>query len=520
MLGKIKMKKIKPKYFKFVFWTILILALLLRIIPCLNNNFYFTMDQGYTAMNVREILTRGIVPLKGPATSLSGVYAGPIWYWLEAIGYAIFSDSPFGGNFILIILNVIILGVLIKTIANKISPNIALLTGVFLLFFWSFFEISRYAFNPFPMVFLTILSLIYLTRFLEVNEKYFIFAAIPVGLSFHAEVASFVPFFIWFAILGIIFLAKKKLKLKTFLVSFLVIALFFIPTFISEFSNSFSQTKSLLNHLQDPAGTFAGTQFKYISEKFFEIISEATIPQNSKLGAASFLLITFLFILGKFNKISINKNGFSDYFIYLSLFLTAVSWIFFGTNKGWHTWQTIYIPPILFLSVIFILVRLKTKLKIFILTGLFIFQFLFFLQRYAENLKPSSDQSILANEIRAIDWVYQKSGEKGFYVYTYLPSVYDTPYQYLFWWYGRKTYGYMPCEYSSYPNSPKMFVPGAKHYENPKRECTNLRFLIIEPDINTQVREKWLSELRQNTELLEETSVGNIKIEKREILTN
>ena len=507
-------------YFNTFFLIIIIVAFLTRVIPILGNNYYFTMDQGYTALAVREILSRGAVPLKGPATSLSGVYAGPVWYWFEAIGYAMFSGSPFGGNFILIILNIIILAILIKTIANKISPNTALLTGVFLLFFWSFFETSRYAFNPFPMVFLTILSIIFMARFVEEGKKYYIYAAIPIGLSFHIEVASFVPFLIWYVSLGLLFLIKRKINFKTLIISFIIIALSFIPTLISEITNDFSQTKALINHFLDPGGTFGGTQFRYISEKFFGIISETTIPQNIKLGAISFFSIIFLFILGKLKKISIKKNSFSDYFIYLSLFLTGISWLFFATNKGWHAWQTVYIPPILFLSIIFILVRLKSSLKIPALILLFFFQLSFFAQRYQENFKPSSDQSILANEIGAIDWVYQKSEDRGFYVYNYLPSVYDTPYQYLFWWYGKKTYGYLPCEYSSYPGSPKMFVPGAKYYEGPKRDCSNIRFLIIEPDSNYYVQESWLSDLRNNTKLLEETEVGSIKVEKREITTN
>ena len=43
--------------------------------------------------------------------------------------------------------------------------------------------------------------------------------------------------------------------------------------------------------------------------------------------------------------------------------------------------------------------------------------------------KTHLDPSLYKNEISAID-----------YVYTYLPSVYDYPYQYLFWWYGQKKY--------------------------------------------------------------------------------
>lgn len=507
------------KYTTLIFWLILATALALRIIPILSNNYYFTMDQGYTAINVREIISRGIIPLKGPETSLQGVYAGPAWFWFQAIGYGLFAGNPLGGNFVLILLNIIILGILIKTISKAISPNVGYLVGIYLIIFWSFYEVSRYAFNPFPMVFLVLLTFIFLIKFLDGNKPYFVYAAIPIGLSFHMEVASFVPFLIFYFILSLVFLFKKKINFKLLFISFLVICLCFLPSLISEIGNSFSQTKALINQFQNSNGDFGGTQFKYISYKFLSIISESTIPQSVTAGVLFFISSILAFILGKSKKIKIVKNDFSDYFIYFTILLTIISWLFFGTNRGWHAWQTIYLPPLLFLSVIFIIIRLKSPLKFLALLFLFFIQLTFFIQRYEENFKSSSDQSIIANEIKAIDWVYQQSQGQGFFVYNYLPSVYDTPYQYLFWWYGKKTYGYLPCEYASYPGSPKIFVPGAKYYEDPKRKCSNLRYLIVEPDKNTFVRERWLSDLRENTKLLEQTIVGNISLEKREITT-
>ena len=140
-----------------------------------------------------------------------------------------------------------------------------------------------------------------------------------------------------------------------------------------------------------------------------------------------------------------------------------------------------------------------------------------FKYQYFKYLSPSDDPSLLKNELTAIDWVYQKSDGKGFYVYTYLPSVLDYPYQYLFWWYGRKKYGYLPCEFGSYPGSPKLFIPGSKYYEDPKRECTNLRFLIIEPDKNSTVQGEWQKSINADTLLIEETKVGKITLEMRRV---
>ena len=101
-------------------------------------------------------------------------------------------------------------------------------------------------------------------------------------------------------------------------------------------------------------------------------------------------------------------------------------------------------------------------------------QLLVFVPRYIQYFRLSDDPSLLANEIKAIDWVYEKAGEQGFSVYNYLPSVLDYPYQYLFWWYGQKKYGYLPS-----------------------RRAGNPLYLIYEPDpYLPEFQKRWLTEFR------------------------
>jgi hypothetical protein len=128
----------------------------------------------------------------------------------------------------------------------------------------------------------------------------------------------------------------------------------------------------------------------------------------------------------------------------------------------------------------------------------------------------TADQSLVTNELQAIDWAYLNAQEKGFSVYTYLPSVLDYPYQYLIWWHGKKTYGYLPCEYSAYPKSPKSFIPGSSHYTTPSKPCTNNMFLFIEPDAHAELRNEWLMNVRGDSILLESKQIGNLSVEMRE----
>ena len=194
--------------------------------------------------------------------------------------------------------------------------------------------------------------------------------------------------------------------------------------------------------------------------------------------------------------------------------------MFFSTNNGWRDWQTVYIFPLIFVSALLIISQLKRNVAVLFFAIIFFSQISSFLDRYPRELKVSDDPSILANELSAIDWVYQESNGKGFNVYSYVPPAVDYPYQYLFWWHGLEKYKYVPCDYSSFPGSPKPFyIPGSMHYEDPKKECMNLRFLIIEPDKNTTARENWIEALRKDTTLISEKNVGKIQLEKR-ILNN
>lgn len=130
------------------------------------------------------------------------------------------------------------------------------------------------------------------------------------------------------------------------------------------------------------------------------------------------------------------------------------------------------------------------------------------------------DPSSFRNEIAAIDYVYSYAKGQNFKVYTYLPSVYDYPYQYLFWWYGRKIYGYLPAYYAYASGKPKYISNkekfSAAEEELKKRQNSNLVFLIKEPNHN-YTRFGWEGDFIK-LETVEKQMVGPLEIEiKREI---
>jgi len=504
------------KNFWLGFWLILVLAFLQRIIPLRNNNFYFTMDQGNDAVHVREIWFRGQLLLLGPETGLPGLFAGPLWYYFIGFGYFLFGGHPFGGLLMVILLNVSLVGIVMTKIKKEVSSSWAIFVGACLQTSWWFYDTSRYAFNPFPLVFLAFMLIFSLIDFLAGKEKGYLWAAVFVGLGFNTEVAGSMAFAFFLIFIGLWSVIKKRSSWKNIFLGWVIVGLFFVPHLLSETSSGFSQTHTLLNEIGNPNGIFSERTFAVITPRFLTVVSRSILRQVPEIGFLSFTLIVLLVFKKWGTKRKI--NSFTKRFVSLSLALLIISWLWFSSNKGWQDWQTVYLSPLIFVSFLLLLHELKKEIALALFLVSLISHLLIMKDRYLEYLHPKADPSLLTNELQAIDWVYQESGGKGFYVYSYLPSVLDYPYQYLFWWYGRQKYGYLPCEYASFPNAPGLFVPNKKYYERPQKPCTDLRFLIIEPDENTINQDQWLSAISQNTKLLEATTVGQIKVEKRLIL--
>ncbi|MDO8551103.1 MAG: glycosyltransferase family 39 protein [bacterium] len=513
MLEKLKLSFTAANKFFFIIILVqlLLLAFLMRIIPAWDNNFYFTMDQGHDAVWVRELIVRDQILLLGPQTGIEGVFAGPLWFYFIGLGYLLFGGNPFGSVFMLIVLNLSAAGFLAVVLRRRISSFAALFVLVNLIFFWPFYNVSRYGFNPFPLVSLSILTVFLLTFSFEGKSKYYLWAAIPVGLAFHTEVAFAIALALFYLFVGVYLFIKKKISIIKYFLGLLVFLLFFVPHLISEIQTNFSQLSILLKEFFNPNSTVVGLGLNGVIQNYLKTIGEAVFAQNKYVGLF-ILLITFYFF---FKRKDVNQ--WAGRFIKLSSFLIIVSAFWFATNRGLQEWHLVAVPVLVFISLLLMLGQITKKIAILIFSVVFISQMFFFWGNYVHYFRPFDDPSLLHNEIGVVDWVYQKAENKGFSVYSYLPSVYDYPYQYLFWWEGTRKYSYVPCEYSSFPGSPSLFVPGKRFYQTPQKECTNIRFLVIEPDKNMSVQNEWLKGVREGTELIEQTKIGGIVIEKRSV---
>ena len=499
--------KSRSKIFYLFLVALFVFGLIFRLYVLRGDNLFFTVDQGRDAVYIREILTHRKLFVKGPETNIRGIYTGPGIYYFFALGYLFSGGHPVGAVLSLIFLNLALSVFLAIWLRDKVGGMKALLVVAALQIFWPFFTTSLWGFNPFLLVAISFALLILLTKFIQGNPRFYYLGLVPIFLAYNAEVAGATALFIFYILVGVYGIKKKIIKINKGLVvgtiAVLILGLILAKEFVFKAASGV-----VVSQGANAGRVFVGTAFRAVASEFINIIGTISLPHNAVLGFAIFVLVTLFYL-------RMRKGGEADVFIILSLALTALSYVFFSSNLGYRGWHTVYLPPLLFVSFLLMLFRLPRRIGLVLFLAVMAVQIPYFYSQYKSNVAPSDNPSLLYNQERVLDWIYGESKDLGFKVYNYTDTFYDYPYQYLFWWYGREKYGYLPDEYANYPLSPKeLYVPGYGHYMNPARSGEGLRFLIIQSDTNGESNADWLIKFREFHSLEDSVQIGGIRVEK------
>ena len=460
------------------------------------------------------MIVAGKLRLTGPTSAIDGFYNGPFWYYLLAIPFILADGNPYGGVIMMIILWAIGGFFLLKLVSRW--GIIAIITVGLVWAFSNYMTLaSVYSFNPHPVTFLTPMFIYFLEKyFLEKKGIYLVGAFTLGGLFFNFEMNFGV--FIPLIIIVTLFIYRKFsfFKAREFWLGAVVFFLFLLPQVLFDLKHEFIMSNSLMRYFSDiGGGTYSVIgRFKLISDSFINTL----IPTyfNQKIFVNISLVAVIIFILSQFKNNKLIKNNL----IVITLVFLLIPYLGYilipVTVNSWHLGAICSASIILLGFVIGELNKLKqfgVAASFLILLSIGYFSFLN-LDDFISNFnKPNKDPSNFKNELTAIDYVYQSSGGRNFKVYTYLPSVIDYPYQYLFWWRGMRKYGYLPEDYAYLPNKPK-YIGSKEKFENTKAiESSELIFLIKEPDRIKQ-RHLWENNFKGLITIKKEM-VGPIEIE-------
>jgi len=502
---------------------ILILGVIYKLIMTSNGNFIFHSDSARDMVEVREMVVLGKARFTGPTTAISGLFNGPAWYYLLSIPFVMSNGDPYAPLLMQIILWVIG-GFFLLKIVSKWGSWLVFPIG----FLWIASDYigltTEYAFNPNPVILLTPLFIYIFSKYLENTKTIFaILTAILAGLFFNFEMSFgiFLPIIIFSSLV----FSKKTFLFKNikFWISILFFILFLVPQLIFNIRYHSLMLNALIAHMHRESGKIPlDKRLSSITSSFYNLFIPTIL--NRKLLSSLLLIFSIPAFLKFF------KDKKKDTIVIITLcyvFIPFAGYLLLPiTINPWHLGGPMTGSIILvgFVLKKLMSINLPGKLISLVLTISILFfslanMFKFF--TYDINI-PSMDPSLLKNELSAIDYVYQYANGKNFKVYSYLPSVYDYPYQYLFWWYGLRKYGYLPIDYAYAPNV-FDYIPSKTKFsadENQKklRKNSNMVFLIKEPDRDF-TRSGWEGNFIKYKSI-DGKKVGPIDIEIREDLKN
>ncbi|KKQ25680.1 MAG: glycosyl transferase family protein [Candidatus Woesebacteria bacterium GW2011_GWA1_37_8] len=225
------------------------------------DRFSYGHDQDLASWFVKDILVNHHFRLIGQETSTTGIFIGPIYYYLMTLFYKIFGMDPIGGAYL--ILTISLFGILsLYFVVNKIFGKT---TAVFALLIYSlsFYMVmnDREVVPTMPVIIWTIWFLYSLHLILNKNwKKGLILVAILATLIWHMNFALVLTLPL---VIVAMILSKKKFELGAVIRSAVLFLVLSLPLFLFEFRHGFSQTKSLLVSLTTPQQDVISGLYKF-----------------------------------------------------------------------------------------------------------------------------------------------------------------------------------------------------------------------------------------------------------------
>lgn len=417
----------------FLLIFILALGFFLRAQETLSGNFLFLKDQGRDMLAVKSIVIDRKPTLIGPYTGLQGVFQGPLYYYALAVPFALSGGNPTVIMWFMLLSNLAAIPIIYVVGKRLFSQNVGLFAAFLLAVSPAAVAAATFIWSPFLVLPIASAALYFLLK------KSLIPLAVCLGLLFHFEIAFAVPFTI-----VVILLLRKSLSLWFFI----IIGIFLSPLMIFDFRHDFLTTRSLLilfsggNQGLGGGEVYSKIVFDHFI-RFFLNIKAAFIEHKVLSEVFSFSIILSATGYTMFSKSKQIKTLLMIPVLLFSIYLLYPFQI-------WDWYLVGLFPGYILLGSIFF-----HKFRWFIIMMLIYFSFIKLQTLYA--YPDYGGTSKIKGKIGAIQVIYEDANGAPFSLRVFTPVVLTDAYDYLVWWYGNKTYGYLPTD-------------------------SNIMYLLIEPD--------------------------------------
>lgn len=495
--------------FKLLVALLILVSFILRILFVFSGSLSFHYDMARDAFVAKQIWQDHHLKILGPPTSIPGLYHGVFYYYLIAPFYGLGQGDPkFVAIFLAFLNSLVILPLMLLAKDLLKDRRWAILAG---LLYAISFEATQYApwiSNPSPAL-LTIALYFYFLRAWQKGSRWGLYlATLMATLS-----TQFQFFLIYLLVLIPIFgvLFKIKTNKAAILIS-LVIGLSGLSSFLISTIKFNSLSQIAIGLLSIPAGSqidfrpqFSELVINYIN-KVAELFTYNFVPLNVFLGG-----ITALSVI-----LSIKKNGYLLFCLFSNLLI-----FIFGGHTNTYANIGLAVPAILGLLFLFKHLMKFNKAIIVLILILIFSSNLYAIFKYSPNgqiILVIPNDMTLKNELRLIDKTYELANYQPFSINSLtLPLWTNTSWAYLYAWYGKNKYGYVPAFYG-HDQVGLLGADSLRRIEKP----LNQTFFIIEPldGIPERFYQEELDTENSKTKLMKEISYGSIKLQAREPKTN
>lgn len=406
-----------------------------------------------------QIIETHKLPLIGPTSGLNGLFYGPWWYYLLLPSFLTFFGNPSGVIFFMCLTGMETV-YFSYVLAKKISGTFAALLFASLISVSPVMvSLSSQIWSPnlapfFIGVFLLFLYVI----FFNVKEKQSIrkrdafFVGLLLSLLLDSEIVFGVLFSVG-TVLSLLFIGKKQIKVMHGMWFSLGFIFILLPRIIFEFRHDFLMTKTVIGYIfQWPSAHTNSSFFSQIYSRAMtlETLWAETIAFNNHFFAL-FLLTLIVFSFVYFYR---KANYMEKSFLQVGVCILGTFFIGLLAFPG-DVWTHYLVGlPLMYLLLLMISLtfiwRYGGKLKNFslVMACILVIVNLNPIRILEDINKPAweGDASLYRNQLTVVDYVYKQAGGKPFKYIVYTPPVHDYTYKYLFSWYGKSKYGYMPNE--------------------------------------------------------------------------
>ncbi len=488
---------------------LVILAFVVRILFIFSGGVSFHYDMARDAFEAKEIWQDYNLKIQGPPTSTPGLFHGVFYYYLIASFYLLGQGDPRIVAVFLSLLNSLVI-IPIVILANNLfrSKKWALLSGF--LFVVSF-EATQYApwiSNPAPAV-LTI-ALFFLGLYWWQRQKNYglYLAVLSAVLS-----AQFQFFLVYMLLLlplfGIIFRIRTSVKAIGLSLTIVLSGLLTFIVAAVKFQTITQILKGFLNVGEagpiDFRTQFAESLLNYLN-RFTEIFIFNFFPTNVFIGGILALVVLY----------AIRRERLLLFFLFSNLPI-----FMFGGHTNTYANVGLVVPAILSLTLFLRNIWKIDKRFVYLIIGLSLISNLvtiFKINPEGQIILVIPNGMNLKNEFKLIDETYKIAAGEKFSVNTItLPLWTNTTWAYLYDWYGKGKYGYVP-QFLGHDQIGLLGAGALRKIDKP----LNRSFLIIEPTegIPPRFYSEELDTENSRTRLTKEINYGSIKLQVRAPLEN